>query len=202
MGGGNLLIYNYLCRKITIININQSESENFMKKLKTMLLMASLAVGFMMSAAEDSLYMIFSHSDGTVTQVEIPLPWERPYPTMKFTKTSIEITIPSQTPGEAPAIHSIGVEDVVNTTFSETTSIKSSIAGNDAVFTSLGGNCIRITVPEEISADGIYVYEITGKLLPCDAAVNGNSATVSLDKLPAGVYVIVYQNNSIKVTKK
>lgn len=166
----------------------------------------ALTVGATLSAAEDSLFFTFRHSDGTVTQVEIPFPEETAentqLPTMKFSDTSVEITIPSETPGEAPVVHSIGVEDIENSTFSETASIQGAVVENSTVFSVLDGNRIRITAPCEISAGDARVYDLAGKLLSCPVAIDGEVATVSLDQLSAGVYIIAYQNNNIKVTKK
>ena len=177
-----------------------------MYNIKAIALAMALAVGATLSAAEDTLLFTFRHSDGTVTQVEIPFHEETEentqFPTMKFSDNSVEITIPSETPGEAPVVHSIGVEDLENSSFSETASIQSAMAENCTVFTVLDGNRIRITSPHEISAVDARVYDLAGKLLSCPVTIEGAVATVSLDQLSAGVYIIAYQNNNIKVTKK
>lgn len=177
-----------------------------MYNIKTITLALALAAGATLSAANDALFFTFRHYDGTVTQIEIPFPEETAepaqMPTMKFTDTSVEITIPSETPGEAPAVHSIGVEDLQNSTFDSTASLQGAVVESSTVFTVLEGNRIRVAAPGEIADGELRVYDLSGKHIACPVAIDGSVAVVSLDELGAGVYIIVYQDNNIKVTKK
>ena len=176
-----------------------------MLKLKSMALAAAMSVGATMWAVEeDSLYFTFRHADGKITQIEIPFPDQTAVelPTMKFTETSVVITIPSETPGEAPAIHSIAVEDLKNSTFDAVTSIRNVIVENSTVFSPLGGNRIGITSPETINEGDVCVHDLTGKQVSCPITVTESSAIVSLEGQTEGIYIISYKNNNIKVTKK
>ena len=169
-----------------------------------MALAAALSVGATVSAAEDSIFFTFRHADGKVTQIEIPFSDETAVemPTMKFTEKSVIITIPSKTPGVAPAVHSIIVEDLQNSTFDAVSSIQTVVAENSTVFSPLGGDCIGITSPEPIAEGDVHVYDIAGKLLNCPVSVNGSTAVISLAEQITGIYIINYQGNNIKVTKK
>ena len=194
-------IYLYICT----LKYKYQPNTSFMLKLKSMALAAAMSVGATMWAVEeDSLYFTFRHADGNVTQIEIPFPDETAVelPTMKFTETSVVITIPSETPGEAPAIHSIAVEDLKNSTFDAVTSIRNVIVENSTVFSPLGGNRIGITSPETINEGDVCVYDLTGKQVSCPITVSESSAIVSLEGQTESIYIISYKNNNIKVTKK
>lgn len=175
-----------------------------MYHIKAMILAFALAIGATLSAAEDTLFFTFRNADGKVTQIEIPFPDETAteMPTMKFKNDAVEITIPATTPGEQPKIHSIGVEEIEQSTFDSTSSIRTAVAENSTVFTPLVDNKIRISAPEAIDIRDIRLYDTAGRTIACDINADGAAAVISLDAQAAGIYIINYKSHTIKVTKK
>lgn len=173
------------------------------KKFITALALTS--IGSTMWAAEDSLYLTFKYTDGSVTQIEIPFPEQSAatFPTMKFTEKTMEISIPSEKEGEGPKIHTIGIADLENSTFDSTTSsIENAVLNNSTVFSLIGDNSLRIVSTDDIQAADVRVYDVAGRSQNVALEIDGNSATVSLNGLNTGIYIVNYKNNSIKVTKR
>ncbi len=173
---------------------------------KFILALALASIGTTMWAAEDSLYLTFKYTDGSVTQIEIPFPEQSAvaFPTMKFTEKTMEISIPSEKEGEEPKIHTIGIAELENSTFDSTTSsIENAVLNNSTVFSLIGDNSLRIvSTDDNIQAADVRVYDVAGRSQNVALEIDGNSATVSLNGLNTGIYIVNYKNNSIKVTKR
>lgn len=176
-----------------------------MYHLKFALLVLALFTGMATQAAE-SLLLTIRQADGSVTQIEIPFPDEtagEALPTMKFTETAVEITVPSKTEGGEAKIHTIGVEALENSTFDmTTTSLESTVMENSTVFSIPTANMVRIDAAGEVSPKDVKVYDIAGQQMAVQVEARDNSAIVSLEGLAAGVYVISYKTNTIKISKR
>ncbi len=174
-----------------------------MYHIKSLIAALAFACGLSAQGAEEPFYITFSYADGTKAQIEVPFPEEgAELPTMKFTEKSIEITIPSESTGEAPKVHSVEIKDLESSNIGGTSSIQNTVLDNSIVITPFGTDAVRIASPETVSAEEILLYDLNGRKLDVMAEISGNIAVVSLDRLPAGIYVINYRSKTIKVVTK
>ena len=59
---------------------------------------------------------------------------------------------------------------------------------------------VNVTSSEEISS--VYLYNLAGAKADANATIQGNKATINVNTLPAGIYILSVNNNAIKVVKK
>lgn len=79
------------------------------------------------------------------------------------------------------------------------TDIENQKAGSDVFVRFSGNNAVVIS---GLKNDRITVLDLSGKVVNADVSNNGEETTVSLNNLSRGIYIIKYDNSSIKVVRK
>lgn len=172
-------------------------------RLKTIALTAMTAIASSLGClASSPTHVCLTFLDGSTTYVDM-LASQSPQEgtILTISKNKLLIKVASSTSSEAT--YTYEAENIKNISFDEYSGIADITADdNIPVITTQADGLILVNGSNGIKISDVNVFDTTGRLMPVEKTLDGQTVTVSLSSLPTGVYIINCLKSTLKVTKK